>query len=188
METDDGQAARIETLRRSAGVGLTRDGQFTYGGQPVAHPRVQRLFHQGVGFAPSGEPALTVGRWWCYLNADGVLRFVDRVGRDAGDGVSVAVLRDGQEVSWKGAVLGYALDDDRFYAWFPGLRGPARLAREAHQALVAAVASLSDSWVEAGSAYIVSLDVRIVVLATAPGPDTPAPAVGAAESVVVAEG
>lgn len=163
----DEAAAKLEALRRSAGVGLDGEGDFTYAGGPVAHPRVQRLFHQGVSVRSDGEATLTVGRWWCYLNTTGPAFFVEAFRHDD-DGRLGAVLRGGRRVGTEGGILGYAGDDDRLYLWVPELGGPAKLLRDAHQLVMQLISALPDARMLDGELKVPQLGLVLVSIDEAP--------------------
>lgn len=71
-------AETLERLRENSGIRLDREGRFWHEGTLVEHPKVQLLFHQGLGRAPDGRATLTVGRTWCYLSVDDTLYLVRR--------------------------------------------------------------------------------------------------------------
>lgn len=131
----------LEALRRRSGVALTADGELLYLGRPIANERVVELFNRGLDVREDGEVTLTVGRFWCYPDVAGVARFVRRIRPDPDGGV--ATLASGHELPLAGSAIGYG-PDDRFYVWFEGVRGPARVLREAHQALIGLVADDPD--------------------------------------------
>jgi hypothetical protein len=131
----------LEALRRGAGIAVGLDGVFTQQGRLVEHPRVQRLFHQGLSIRDDGEVVLRVGPWWCYVAVTRTAFFVEalrRVQADGRTGSWGAVLLGGREVPLAGALLGYA-PDDRVYLWAAGLAGPAVLLRQAHMQVMGAI-------------------------------------------------
>ena len=157
----------LEILRRNSGIGLTADGVFTYEGRPLENPRVQALFHRGLAVREDGEVTLTVGHMWAYVAADGVASFV-RTLREDGDAARAELLtgeaRDAREMT-----LAYAASDDRFYAWFAGGPGPARLLWEAHQVLAGRVA-------DGPSVQLGGATLPVTTLAHAPAADARPPA------------
>jgi hypothetical protein len=140
MDRDD-----LDMLRRRSGLELTEDGQFLFHSQPVAHPRVQKLFHRGVEVRGDGQVVLRVGPQWCYLACRGVARFVTALSVK-GDGLLVRVA-DGRSELVKSPRL--AVDPgERFYLWVGNPPGPARLLRDAHQALAGLLESGEGSALE----------------------------------------
>lgn len=71
---------RLDFLRRNSKVRLDREGRWSMDGRPVEHPRVQRLFHQGVRVGDGGEGfTLHVGTQWCWIqHVDDTAFFVER--------------------------------------------------------------------------------------------------------------
>lgn len=136
----------LEALRRRSGIAVSRDGELTYLGRPVANDRVVELFHRGLDVRADGEVTLSVGRFWCYPEVAGVARFVCRIRATEAGGV--ATLASGHELPLAGSAIGYG-PDDRFYVWLEGLVGPAIVLREAHQVLVGLMADDPDDAVAA---------------------------------------
>lgn len=166
--TSDGPSAgpmdplALEALRHQSGVSLGDDGVFSYRGRSVENDRVQALFHRGIDVREDGKVTLTVGRFMAYPEVVGVARFVRTLAWQA-DGSGHATLAGGREIELAGVTIGYA-SDDRFYLWFPGLRGPARALRDAHQALAGRVGDDPEG-----------LGQSVCWLAAIPRPDAPAP-------------
>jgi len=154
-------AEALEALRRRSGIAVSEDGVFLYLGQPIANERVVALFHRGLDVREDGAVTLTVGRSWCYPEVAGVARFVRRIRADAAGGTGT--LASGQELALAGATIGHA-PDGRFYLWVDGMRGPARVLRDAHQALVGLLADDPDEAVTIPGE-----------LAAIPGPADPRP-------------
>jgi hypothetical protein len=68
-----GELGFLDWLRQHSGLRIDREARFLYRGEPVGHPRVLALFKQGLGRAQDGRVTLTVGRMWCFVDADGPL-------------------------------------------------------------------------------------------------------------------
>jgi hypothetical protein len=139
----------LEALRRGSGIAVDADGVFTQQGRLVEHPRVQRLFHQGLSLREDGEVVLRVGPWWCYVTVARTAFFVASLRQVRGeDGVAEggweALLLGGRAVPLAGAVLGYA-PDERLYLWAEGLSGPAVLLRQAHMQVMEALGASQEA-------------------------------------------
>ena len=59
---------RLDWLRRNSRVTLDREGRFFFQGRLVEHPRVRRLFHQGLRQTDDGL-VLQVGEQWCFVES-----------------------------------------------------------------------------------------------------------------------
>ena len=124
----------LDALRRNSGLRLTADGQFRFKDAPVPHPRVQRLFHQGIRVLEDGQVTLTVGEQWAYVSCEGVARFVERVATH-GEGLLLSFLGGDELCSSEPRIA--AGPDDRLYLWIADDAPPAVLLRAAHQRLSA---------------------------------------------------
>jgi len=122
----------LEALRRGSGLRLSADGEFSFTGEPVTHPRVEELFHRGVVVRPDGEVILQVGAQWAYLECETVAHFVKSL--DTGGGSLVATLLGGDVLTGDRPRIGMG-PDDRFYLWMAGGQVPAVLTRKAHHQL-----------------------------------------------------
>jgi hypothetical protein len=174
----DAREAALERLRRDSGLSLDSEGTLLYRGAPVENERVVNLFHRGLSVRHDGAVTLTVGRWWCYVAADGPAHVIERFEHRA-DGSRVARLRGGAELGLAGAALAYVGERGRFVAWLEELGGPALLARTAHQAALAALMREGEAWLEAGGhgrIWLDSLGLPCALIEAAPGPAAPRPA------------
>lgn len=58
----------LELLRRDSKISIDREGRWHHDGALVENPKVAALFDRGIGRAAGGEPTLTVGSQWCYID------------------------------------------------------------------------------------------------------------------------
>jgi|GEM_PF-1864445 len=140
---------KLEALRRNSGLALTRDGVWMWGTQLVENPRVQAMFHRGVGVRADGEVTLSIGHMWAYVACPGPAFFVAALTHREGDAGSTLRLLGDREVplfAGGGAqpVAGWG-PDERLYLWVDGIGGEVgggqgRVAiclRDAHQTFAA---------------------------------------------------
>lgn len=161
---------QLERLRRASQLAVTKEGDWTWGGNPVESSRVQELFHSGVAVREDGETVVAVGRMWAYFEAPVTAFFVRSV---RADGRAVR-LRGGRELALDAAVVAGWGPDDRLYLWLPGLGGPAICLRDAHQALAARLVERGDRMELEGVGGDPPLPV--VMLAAIPSAAAPVPA------------
>ncbi len=123
----------LDHLRRNSRLRLDCDGHFWLAEERVAHPRVERLFHQGLSLeADTGRLVLRVGPQWAYVQfVDDVPWFVTRL-RRTNDALH-ATLADGSEVDLDPSTLEMT-PAGHVHAELSG-RGRARLLRDATSAL-----------------------------------------------------
>jgi len=86
----------LERLRRGVPLRMTRSGAFTFGGEPVTHPRVIAALRAGLDSSEAGEPIVHLGDPWCYLTVEDTPLRATSLRRD-GDRLEVA-LDDGRIV------------------------------------------------------------------------------------------
>jgi hypothetical protein len=107
--------AIIEKLRENSRIRLDRDGRFFHEDVLVEHPLVALAFHRGLGRAPDGRPTITVGRTWCYIQAESTLYIVRAAlcDVDATGALRSCLLRldDGTEESVELRESSIAIDD-----------------------------------------------------------------------------
>jgi len=125
----------LEALRRNSGLTLGGEGVWRYHGSKVPHPRVQKLFHEGVEVRDDGEVVLHVGRLWCYVACDSVARFVDGIAFHADSGGFSARMKHGPVVAADVPPQLAFGPDERLYVWLPG-QEVACFTRGAHQEVV----------------------------------------------------
>jgi len=63
-------AETLEKLRRGLPLRMDRLGRFTFEGDVIGHPGVDRLFRQGLDLSDGGEVIVRVGSMWAYLQLD----------------------------------------------------------------------------------------------------------------------
>lgn len=128
---------RLEWLRSNSGIRLDAEGRFWYRDALVEHPKVQSLFHAGLGRAPDGRATLTVGRTWCYVQVDDALYQARRALCEAPGGrlVRVRLLLDDGGWESVGPDALRLSDDGVLYARVKDGREWARLWPEAHAAV-----------------------------------------------------
>jgi len=126
----------LEALRRGSGLLLSADGEISYQGEPVTHPRVRELFHRGIVVRADGEVILQVGEQWAYLECETVAHFVDRLSAD--DSGFLVAFRGGELRCCPEPRLGMA-PDSRFYIWTTPGSAPAVLTRRAHHQVAEAL-------------------------------------------------
>lgn len=85
-----GEPGFLDWVRTHSGLRIDAEGTFRYLGEPVDHPRVVLLFKGGLARADDGRVRLTVGRTWCFVDADGPL-FVVRRARVAGGSLEIGL-------------------------------------------------------------------------------------------------
>ncbi|MEC9072502.1 MAG: hypothetical protein VX938_09000 [Myxococcota bacterium] len=115
---------------------LSADGDLSYQGEPVTHPRVQSLFHRGVVVRADGEVILQVGEQWAYLECETVAHFVERLATD--ERGLLVTFRGGEARSCPEPRLGMA-PDSRFYLWSSRGEAPSVLLRLAHHQVAEAL-------------------------------------------------
>lgn len=173
----DAREAALERMRRDSGLSLDPDGNLLYRGAPIENERVADLFYRGLAVRDDGAVTLTVGRWWCYVSAEGPAHVVERLERREG-GRRVACLRGGLELELDGGVLAYVRVRDRFVIWLEGLAGAALLGRAAHETALAALMAEGEAWLDAGGEedlWLDGLGVACRLVDAAQGPGAPRP-------------
>ncbi|MFT7622976.1 MAG: hypothetical protein ACI9WU_002151 [Myxococcota bacterium] len=137
---------RLDHLRRNSRLRLDKEGRWSLDGRPVEHPRVQRLFHQGVRAEGPDAPApysLHVGEQWAYIQfIEDTAYFVvkariqeaSRAGSVSEAGRVVVSLADGTEQDLDPASISMSGPEDLYCVLANGHR--ARFGRDALAALL----------------------------------------------------
>lgn len=72
MSDNDSFAAKLETLRRSAGIELDLDGNWWHNGVQFEHPLIIDILNKGLATHPdTGEAVVRLGAQWCYVDCQG---------------------------------------------------------------------------------------------------------------------
>ena len=162
-------AEQLERLRRQSQLAVTKEGDWTWGGNRVENPRVQELFHSGVAVREDGETIVAVGRMWAYFDAPVTAFFVRAL---AADGRTLRLCGGRELALGPGVEAGWG-PDDRLYLWLPRLGGPAIALRDAHLALTSRLLERDGAlWLEgaAGDPAIPVAMLGQIPTAAAPGP------------------